>query len=194
MKKMKLSLMAIAIIVTMISCGKKDNPTPPPPAVAVTDSIEIPFSTNSYALYSFKNKSHVANSDSATTKWDIGIRFVSIILNSHASGPGNAGVISQNGIYDSYTTAPETGYAYDTTAAKPAINASFTNGWYNYNNVTHAFNPKAGLFFVIRTADNHYVKMEITAVNYAGYTPPNPTPTTLIYKFRYSYQENGRNF
>ena len=195
MKKMKLSMMAIAFIGTLVSCGKKDNTTPtPPPSVAVTDSIEIPFSTNNYALYSFKNKMRVPNSDSATTKWDIGIRFVSIILNSHASGVGNAGVISINGIYDSYLTAPETGYAYDTTAATPAINASFTNGWYNYNNVTHAFSPKAGLFFVIRTADNHYVKMEITAVNYAGYTPPNPTPTTLIYKFRYSYQENGRNF
>ena len=195
MKKMKLSMMAIAIIGTLISCGKDDKPEPtPPPALAVTDSMEIPFSTNSYALYSFKNKTQVANSDSATNKWDIGIRFVSIILNSQASGPGNAGVISKNGIYDSYLTAPETGYAYDTTAARPAINASFTNGWYNYNEVTHAFSPKAGLYFVIRTADNHYVKMEITAVNYAGYTPPNPTPTTLIYKFRYSYQENGRNF
>ena len=196
MKKMKSSLMAIAIIGTLISCGKDKTPaTPAPtPAVTVTDSIEIPFSTNSFALYSFKNKAQIANSDSNSTKWDIGIRFVSIILNSHASGPGNAAVITQSGIYNSYTTAPETGYSYDTTASRPAIDASFTNGWYNYDEPTHNFSPKAGKFFVIRTADNHYVKMEITAVNYAGYTPPNPTPTTLIYKFRYSYQENGRNF
>lgn len=194
MKKMNLGIFAIAIGALM-SCGKTDTPQPTPtPSVSVIDSVEVPFATNSYLLYNFKNKTKVANSDSATSKWDIGIRFVSIILNSHSSGPGNAGVITQSGIYSSYLTAPETGYAYDTTAATPAINAGFTNGWYNYNDVTHAFSPKAGLFFVIRTADNHYVKLEITAVNYAGYTPPNPTPTTLIYKFRYSYQSDGRNF
>jgi hypothetical protein len=198
MKTLKLSMLALAAVIAtgLVSCTKDDVPNPAPaPAVVVTDSIEIPFASNSFTLYSFNDSAVVSNNDSATTKWDIGIRFVSIIVNSHASGPGNAGVITQSGIYDAFTMAPESGYAYDTTTSKTAIDAGLTTGWYNYDNTTHAFSPKAGRFFVIRTADNHYVKMEITAVNYAGYNPPNPTPTTLIYKFRYSYQADGsRNF
>lgn len=196
-KTVKLSVLALAALMTgIISCSKKNNPTPATtPSVTVTDSIEIPFSSNNYTLYSFKDSSIVPNSDSATSKWDFGIRFVSIIANSHASGPGNAGVITQQGIFDNFMQAPESGYSYDTTTTNLAIDAGETTGWYNYNPTTHAFSPKAGQFFVFRTADNHYVKMEITDVTYAGYTPPNPTPTTLIYKFRYSYQPDGsRNF
>lgn len=193
MKTLKLSMMAIVATVTgLMSCGKEEVPAPPPnPSVTITDSIEIPFSSNNYTLFSLKDSSIVSNSDSATNNWDFGIRFVSIILNSHASGPGNAGVITQTGIFDNYTMASANGYAYDTTTTNLAIDAGLTTGWYNYNDVTHAFNPKAGLFFVIRTADNHYAKLEITAVDYAGYVSPTAPPTTLIYHFRYSYQSDG---
>lgn len=165
------------------------------PAITVTDSIEVPFSSNNYIFYRFKDSAVVSQSDSASTKWDFGIRFVSIIANSHASGPGEGAVITQHGIYDDYTAAPESGYAYDTTTTKLAIDDGLTTGWYGYNPATHAFTPKAGQFFVFKTADGHYAKLEITAVDYAGYTPPNPTPTTLVYRIRYSYQADGsRNF
>lgn len=193
MKTLKLSMMAIVAIVTgLMSCGKEEVPAPPPnPSVTITDSIEIPFSSNNYTLYSFKDSSVVPNSDSASNNWDFGIRFVNIIVNSYASGPGNAGVITQTGIFDSYTKAPSTGYSYDTTTTNLAVDAGETTGWYNYDNTTHAFSPKAGKFFVFKTADNHYAKMEILAVTYAGYTGPNTPPTTLIYKFRYTYQADG---
>ena len=193
MKNMKISLLAVAVVVAgLVSCGKEEVPAPPPPpAVSITDSVEIPFSANQYLLYSFKDSAIVATSDSATTKWDFGLRFVSIIINSHFSGPGNGGVITQPGIYDNFTTAPETGYAYDTTATQPGIDAGLHTGWYNYDEATRAFSPKAGQFFVIRTADNHYVKMEILSVTYAGYVSPTAPPTTLIYKFRYTYQADG---
>ncbi|HEV2831720.1 MAG TPA: HmuY family protein [Hanamia sp.] len=195
MKTLKLSMLALAaVVIGLVSCTKDDVPNPAPtPAVSVTDSIEIPFATNNFTLYSFKDSAVVSNNDSATTKWDIGIRLVSIIVNSHASGPGNAGVITQSGIYDAFKIAPENGYAYDTTTSKTAIDAGFTTGWYNYDDATHAFSPKAGKFFVIRTADNHYVKMEILSVSYKDFV--GPVPVTLIYKFRYSYQADGsRNF
>jgi hypothetical protein len=193
MKPLKLSLIAFAIITTgLVSCGKEEVPAPPPaPSITTTDSMEIPFSTNHYALYSFKNSAQVNLSDSASSNWDFGVRFVSLIVNSHASGPGNGGVITQNGVFDSYTTAPTTGYSYDTTSTNLAIDDGFTTGWYNYNNATNAFSPKAGKFFVIKTADGHYAKLEILSVNYAGFNPPNPTPDSLIYKFRYTYQADG---
>ena len=192
-KNMKISLLAVAVVVTgLMSCGKEEVPPPPPtPSISIVDSVEIPFSSNNYLFYSLKDSAVVATSDSATTKWDFGFRFVNIIVNSHSSGPGSAGVITETGIYDNFTTAPETGYAYDTSATQPAINAGLTTGWYNYDENTHAFSPKAGQFFVIRTADNHYAKMEILSVTYAGYVSPTAPPTTLIYKFRYNYQADG---
>lgn len=200
MKTLKLSVVACAALVTgLFSCGKNDTPTPTPtPAVTKTDSIIVPFSSTApYTFYSFKDSSVVANSDSATTKWDFGVRFVNIIVNSHASGPGNAGVITQPGIYDNFTIAPESGYAYDTTATQPAINAKYRDpaSWYIYdeNDPNHIFYPKAGQFFVFKTADNHYVKMEILSVGYKDFV--GRVPVTLIYRFRYTYQANGsRNF
>ncbi|MEO9069557.1 MAG: HmuY family protein [Ginsengibacter sp.] len=195
MKTLKLSMLACAAIVTgLISCGKEEVPVlpaAPTPSVSVTDSIEIPFTTNHYAFYRMKDSSVVDISDSASTQWDFAIRFVNIIVNSNASGPGNGGVITKTGIYDTCTTAPLIGYSYDTTANNLAIDAGFTTGWYNYDDATHAFSPKAGIYFLVKTADGHYAKLEILSVNYAGYKPSNQTPDSLIYKFRYNYQANG---
>jgi hypothetical protein len=197
-KTVKLSVLALVALTTgVISCSKKNNPTPAPnSSVSVTDSIQVPFSSTApYTLYSFKDSSVVPNSDSATTKWDFGIRFVNIIVNSHTSGPGNAAVITQPGVYETVTSAPESGYAYDTTSTKTAIDAGYTTGWYNYDptDPTHTFHPKAGQFFVFKTADGHYVKMEILSVSYLPFS--GPVPVTLIYKFRYTYQADGsRNF
>jgi hypothetical protein len=197
-KTLKLSMITCAAVVTgLISCGKKDTPNPVTvnPAVTVTDSIELPFSSSNYTLYRFKDSSVVDNTDSATAQWDLGIRFVDLIVNSQASGPGNAGVITKTGLFDTLSVAPESGYVQDTTTTNLAIDASQTTGWYDYDENTHAFFPKAGQYFVIRTADNHYVKLEITAVTYAGFVSQNAPPTTLIYKFRYAYQADGsRNF
>lgn len=191
MKTLRLSLIALtALAAGVVSCNaRKDVPVT---KITVTDSILVPFSsTASYTFFSFKNNAIVANSDSASTKWDFGIRFVNIIVNSNASGPGNAGVITQPGVYDNFTTAPTTGYAYDTTSTQTAIDAGYTTGWYHYDpsDPTHTFYPVAGQFFVFRTADNHYAKMEILSVGYMPFV--GQTPVTLIYKFRYVYQADG---
>ena len=145
------------------------------------------FSTSSsFAFFSFKNGAVVANSDSATTKWDLGLRLTTFILNSYSYGPGNAGAILQNSIYSNVRTAPGTGYAYDTTASQKGIK---DGSWYDYNPMTHAFAPKAGKTFIFRTADSHYVKMELLAVDYEPFV--GPAPVRLIYRFRYTYQANG---
>ena len=193
MTNLKLTLLASAIVGTgIVSCGKDDTPTPQPtPSITVTDSMKIAYSTDHYALYRFKDSSRVDISDSASSNWDFGVRFVSIIVNSHASGPGNGGVITQDGIFDNYTTAPTTGYGYDTTSTNLAIDDGLTTGWYNYDDATHILSPKAGKFFVIKSADGHYAKMEILAVDYANFNPSNSTPDSLVYKFRYTYQADG---
>ncbi len=191
--KRYLSCILLLAFTGFISC-KKDPKQTTETKVTKTDSIQVPFSaTAPNTFFSFKMGAVVANSDSATTKWDFGLRFVNFTFNSNASGPGNAGVIVKQGIFNDFSTAPTSGFAYDTTATKVAIPYDVNNSWFIYNSNTHSFSPKAGEFFVIRTADNHYVKMELLSVGYAPFT--GQTPVTLIYKFRYSYQADGsRNF
>jgi hypothetical protein len=150
--------------------------------------IKVNFSSaSSFVFFSFKNGTVVPNTDSATKNWDFGLRFTTFILNSGAYGTGNAGAILQNTLYNSVTVAPQSGYAFDTTTTQKAIK---DGTWYNYNPVTRSFAPKAGQTFIFRTADNKYVKMELLATDYE--VPfSGPTPSKLIYRFRYTYQPSG---
>lgn len=177
---------ATAMIFMLSSCSKNDDVVTPT-TVEKTDSLKVNFSSNSsFTFFSFKNDAVVANSDSATSKWDFGLRFTTFVLNSYAYGPGNAGAILDNGIYSNITAAPSAGYAYDTTVSQKGIK---DGAWYDYNPATHAFSPKAGKVFFFRTADNKYVKMELLAVDYEPFV--GPAPVRLIYRFRYTYQSNG---
>ena len=96
-------------------------------------------------------------------------------------------------MYDDFKTAPESGYAYDTTSVKTAINANYGDpgAWYLYDPTVHNLTPVAGKFFVFKTNDNHYVKMEILSVTTdVPFTNPVP-PTYIWYKFRFTYQADG---
>jgi hypothetical protein len=175
------------VFITLSSCTKDDDVPQLVTAIEKTDSLKVNFSgAGTYTFFSFKNGTVVANTDSASTKWDFGLRFTTFILNSNTYGPGNAAAILQNNIYSTVTTAPENGYAYDTTASQKAIK---DGSWYNYNPTTRTFSPKAGQTFIFRTADNNYVKMELLAVDYEPFV--GQVPVRLIYRFRYTYQANG---
>jgi hypothetical protein len=186
--KHRLSIMAaVAFVIFFAACKKEATPAAAP-AFSTTQTLTVNFSTaKPYAFFGFKDSSLVVNTDSASAKWDFGLRFTNFLVNSNASGPGNAGVVMQDGIFASLNTAPSTGYAYDTSAAKLAIK---DGSWYDYNTVTHSFVPKAGKVFFFRTADGtHYAKMQLLAVDYLPFT--GPTPVQLAYKFQYVYQPNG---
>ncbi len=189
MKKMIYTgaLIASSTIMILSSCTKDSTNATLVTTVQKTDSLKVNFSPAApYTFFSFKNDVLVANSDSATTNWDFGLRLTTFILNSHTYGPGNAGVILQNNIYSNVSSAPDAGYAYDTISSQKAIK---DGSWYDYNIVTHVFAPKAGQTFIFRTADNYYVKMELLAVDYEPFV--GPTPIRLIYRFRYTYQASG---
>lgn len=180
---------AVATTVFFVSCSKKDT-TPVVVAPTVkTKSITVNFSqTSSFTFFSFRDTTVIANADSATAKWDFALRLTTFLVNSNASGPGNAGAILLDGVYSSISEAPVTGYAYDTTSSQRAIK---DGSWYNYNPTTHSFVPKAGKVFMFRTADGHYAKMELLDVNYEPFV--GPTPQRLVYRFQYTYQPNSSN-
>lgn len=184
----KICACAMLVIVAASACKTKKVAVAP---IQKTDSLKVNFSsTKNYAFFSLRDGAMIATSDSASAKWDFALRLTTFLVNSSASGPGNAGVILVNTPYSSISTAPETGYAYDTTSTKLAIK---DGSWYDYNPVTHGFAPKAGQTFIFRTADNRYAKMELLAVDYEPFV--GPAPTTLIYRFRFTFAAAGdRNF
>lgn len=186
---MKKVLFICSLAAVVFTACTKDEPAVT--VVSGTKTISVPFDpmgVTPFTLFRFSDSSVVANSDSASAKWDFGMRFTNFIINSHVSGPGNAGVILQDGIFDQITSAPTSGYAYDTTANNTAI-GMYTN-WATYNTQSHLFVPIAGKTFIFKTADGtHYAKMEMVSVGYGSFNGPNPT--TLLYTFRYTYQSNG---
>lgn len=190
MTKLNLSFFSlVAITLFFISCTKDDQAREDPtPAISKTDSVRAS-TQGHFVFYGFKEGKVVEVEDSATTKWDFAIRLATIIVNSQSSGPGNVGVITESGSFDTYTTAPASGYAYDTASSKLAINSAMSTGWFNYDPGTHSFSPKAGMFFVFRTTDNKYVKMEMLSARYEEFV--GPMPLFIWHKFRYVYQPDG---
>lgn len=145
-------------------------------------------SGQTFKLFSFKNNSVVPVSDSATTKWDIGFRSTSIIVNSAPYGPGQAGIQLLAGTdFATLMTAPDAGY---NTGNLPA-----STKWYNYNPDTHIISPVPGVVLVLKTADGKYVKMRI--ISYYKDNPATPDENSILrfYTFEFVYQPDGsKNF
>ena len=193
---MKYSVLVIAaIMILAVSCKKEDKPTPA--TVATIDFLVNGSATQgNYNFFSFINGSTVAASDSNSTKWDFAMRFETFIINSNASGPGNAGVLVLDQTFDAVTTAPAAGYKYDTAVAQKAIKGA---DWYIYNPTTRSFSPIAGKTFVFRTATNKYAKLEVLSADPAddngNLVVPPTRPTKITYKIRFAYQASGaKNF
>jgi hypothetical protein len=192
---MKYAFLAAIILTAAVSCKKEDKPTPA--TVATIDFlVNGSASQGNYDFFSFSTGAKVAASDSNSTKWDFAMRFETFIVNSNASGPGNAGVQILNTPFDNVTSAPESGYKYDTAVAQKAIKGA---DWYIYNETTRTFAPIAGRTFVFRTATNKYAKLEVLSADPAddnGNLVVRPTrPTKIKYKIRFAYQAgNTKNF
>jgi hypothetical protein len=208
MNSFKSLLFTVCLCVFAFSC-KDDDPAPAEvkaetvknlnadyaPAVGgTTGPPTYPTATNKFTLFSFAN-GIIANADSASTKWDIGFRATTIIVNGGTSGPGAAGAIVQTGIFDEIATAPTDGYLQDnknaaTSSARYAIPTGSGNGWYSYSSSTNVITPIAGRVIIIKTTDGKYAKMEI--LSYYQDAPASPTSDTKdrYYTFRYVFQPN----
>jgi len=166
-----------------------------------------PAQKNKYTFFNFATGAIIANTDSASAKWDIGFRSTSIIFNSGTSGPGAAGVLVQKDIFDGVTVAPTSGYTTDnynkvtktgtfaisTSPFVDGVTTTTNNWWLNSGTSTSTIiTPIAGRVFLIKTADGKYAKMEILSY-YKGApaTVNNLTDLDRYYTFRYVYQGDG---
>ena len=207
------SLFSIALIAlgvfTLSSC--KDDPSPEP-VVSVTfpnlaadppsggfdpnTGAPIGTTTGLFTLFSFKTGAIVDQADLATSKWDIGFRSTTIIVNSPTSGTGTSQVQLLSGIFDELKEAPLDGYKSDDANAtvKYAIPTGSGNGWYTVTGggpgSPTIVKPIAGKIIVVKTSEGRYAKMEI--LSYYKDAPANPTglEPSRYYTFRYVYQPN----
>lgn len=203
-----ISLLLIAALAVSFTSCKKDDPTPvvltattfsnlsaDPPSGGYNPTNGQPIGiTKKFTFFSFKTGAVVANTDSASTKWDIGFNSTNIIINGGTSGPGQGSGQVVSGIFADLATAPDAGFIQDNKNAAPAVYGiprGSGNGWYTYNQSTNIITPTAGKVLVFKTADGKYAKMEI--ISYYKDAPATPTSTSVdrYYTFRYIYQPDG---
>lgn len=195
------ALLALAIGFSSCSDDKKEDVVTPALQATTVSNLAAgvtttnggggqPTSATKYTFYSLANNAQVATADSNTTKWDIGFKGTTLVINGGNSGPGQGGAVVQSGLFTDIVMAPETGYVVDNATAK-AIPTGSGNGWYNYDGATNIVTPIAGKVILVRTATGKYAKLEI--VSYYQNAPAAPTATSVsrYYTFRYVYQPDG---
>jgi hypothetical protein len=209
---MKTNLIALTVITTGIfltSCDKDEVPAPVTLQTKTVTNLQAdtiigisatgqPYGSGKYTLYSLESNSIIANTDSATAKWDVGFRGTTIITNSGNSGPGAGGAFVYTGTFGDLTQIPtDSTFRTDNAPTAYAIKTGSGNGWYSYNPTANLITAIPGRILVIRTASGKYAKIEIQNYYKGGVTPDatasdnDKLAKQRYYTFRYSYQSDG---
>lgn len=206
-RNISFSFLSAALLLT--SCEKDDEVTVQPVTVTTVNDLVAdtivgispigqPFGTGRYTLYSLETNKVVPNSDSATTKWDLGFRGTTIITNSGVSGPGNAGAFVFVGTFEDLREVPaDSVFRTDAAANNLAIPAGSNRGWYVYNAPVNLVTPIPGRVMVVRTAAQKYAKLEILNYYKGGVTPATTASDDdkirkqRYYTFRFLLQPDG---
>jgi hypothetical protein len=213
---MKKGIYMIGLIITLASCSKEtetatSNNTPTSSITVknlAADTIigltpqGIPFGAGRFSFYSLETNKIIPTSDSATSKWDIGFRGTTIIINGGNSGPGLGGGFVFVGLYNNLSAVPaDSTFRVDNAPSSYAITAGSNRGWFVYDAINNLVNPIPGRVLLIRTASGKYAKLEILNYYKGGVTPPATASDAIklseqrYYTFRYTFQPNGsKNF
>ena len=200
------ALLLAAGTLALASCQKDDDAAPITPVVPVTpaqsktvvslsaagttSATGQPIPARHYTFYSLADGKEIAYTDSNSTKWDVGFRGTTIIINGGTSGPGQGGAQLYSGLFADLKTAPPTGYAVD-AATGFAIPTGSGKGWYTYDATTHLVSPIAGKVLALRTATGKYAKLEVQSYYKDAPATPSATTPSGYYTFRYIYQTSG---
>ena len=156
-----------------------------------------PLGAGKYTFFSLGTNSIVANTDSATSNWDLAFAGTTVRINAGTSGPGNGGAFVYTGTFDALTTIPTDSTFRIDQAPNYAIVRGSGKSWYTYDGPTNLLSTIPGRVLVIRTASGKYAKVEILNY-YKGNTTPLTTASESIkiydsryYSFRYTYQADG---
>ncbi len=177
------------------------NDLPADTIVGITPQGQ-PFGAGKFTFYSLEKNAIVANTDSASTKWDLAFNGTKILTNSGNSGSGLGGAFIQIGLFDELKTiSSDSVFKTDNGPSSYAVTFGSGRGWYTYDPIKNLVTPLAGRVLVVRTASGKYAKVEIIAYYKGGATLAATAPDAekitkqRYYTFRYIFQPNGtKNF
>jgi hypothetical protein len=205
------AILLLSTAIGMLSCEKSSDAGGVPDVLntVVVDDLPAdtivgiaptgqPYGSGRYTLFSLERNSVVPNSDSASSKWDLGFRGTTILTNSGNSGPGKGGAFVFVGLFDDLKTVPaDSVFRVDNAPSNLAIPNGSGRAWYVYNPQANLVTAIPGRVLVIRTASGRYAKLEILNYYKGGVTPSVSAPDDdkirrqRFYRFRYVYQPNG---
>ncbi len=212
---MKKGIIALALIVTLYACQKDTTTAIDTPVSTIrinnlaADTIigitpgapptgGMPYGAGKFTFFSLENNKIIPNSDSASTKWDIGFRGTTIITNSGNSGPASGGAFVYVGLFDNLKTIPaDSVFKVDNSPTAYAITSGSNRGWYVYDGMNNLINPIPGRVLVFRTASGKFAKIEIINYYKGGVTPLASASDAIksseqrYYTFRFAFQPNG---
>ena len=213
MKTIQIVSAVMTACILFASCKKDAVSTPvvlqtksvrdlPADTILGLTSMGQPYGSGKFTLYSLETNKVIDNADSATGKWDIGMRGTTIITNSGTGGPGAGGAFVYIGTFADLASIPaDSTFRTDNAPASYAIKTGSGNGWYSYNGATQLVTPIPGRIMVVRTASGKYAKVEIQNYYKGGVTPDATASDNdklmkqRYYTFRYIYQPDGsKNF
>jgi len=207
------SLVVVMTSVFLFSCSKSTTTVVAPLSATTVKDLPAdtiigitpqgqPFGTGKFTFYSLEKNTIIANSDSATNKWDLAFNGTKILTNSGNSGSGLGGAFIQIGLFEELKTiSSDSVFKTDNGPSSYAVTFGSGRGWYTYDPIKNLVTPLAGRVLVIRTASGKYAKVEIIAYYKGGATLAATAPDAekiskqRYYTFRYIFQPNGtRNF
>ena len=206
MKANQLPFIALFSLFVFACDSDDDTPTPAQPLSATTvrnlaadpttgtnpQTGQPIGTTGKFTFFSLRENKQIANTDSATNKWDVGFRGTTIIVNGGAIRSGQGGAYIYTGTFDELLTVPSSAtFAQDQSPTQLAIPTGSGNGWYNYNSSTNVISPIPGRVLVVRTADGKYAKVEVLSYYENAPATPDQTSKQRYYTFRYVYQPDG---
>lgn len=209
--KLHRAVIFVAFLGVLISsCEKNDSQAVQTPTVTLVKDLPAdtiigmttmgqPYGSGKYTLFSLERNEVVLNADSATSRWDIGFRGTTIIINSGVSGPGKGGAFVFTGTFEELKAVPvDSVFRVDIAASNLAIPSGSNRGWYIYNPPVNLITPIPGRMLVIRTAAaQKMVKLEILNYYKGGVTPAatasddEKLKKQRYFTFRYLLQPDG---
>ena len=180
-----------AIVVPVVAQTVRNLPADPTTGVDPTNGQPLG-TTGKFTLFSFAGNKVIANSDSATSKWDVGFNGTRIIVNGGAIRVGKGGAYVHTGTFEELTTVPPSAaFAQDQSTAALAVPVRSGAGWYNYNAAANVTSPIPGRVLVVRTGDGKFAKIDILSYYQNAPATPDQTSQQRYYTFRYVYQPDG---
>jgi hypothetical protein len=121
--------------------------------------------------------------ETTSLEWHLKSDFVTMYLNGGTSGSGTcAARLVQDVDFDSVSSAPAGGYAFDDSSSTLAIGDS----WYTYNMSTHTLTPNS-FVYILQVNQADYIKIAFILTDFS-------TQNAGVVVIRHQYVEGTRDF